>query len=56
MSEPVEKYYHVSQSQLSIARHYGGLSINGYFYIYNPEEDTLTLDKALKKRKTPTKE
>lgn len=37
-----EKFYHVSQTQLSIARHYGGCVYNGDYYLYNPNDDTLT--------------
>ena len=47
MSAP-EKIYHVSQTQLSIARHYGGLTFQGYSYTYNPNEDSLTRDDVLK--------
>jgi hypothetical protein len=38
----------VSQTQLSIARHYGGCKYNGYDYTYFPEEDTLIRDDVLK--------
>lgn len=41
MSTP-EIIYNVSQTQLSIARHYGGINYNGVEYIYNPTDDTLT--------------
>jgi hypothetical protein len=40
--EHPEIIYNVSQSQLSIARHYGGITYNGVEYVYNPADDTLT--------------
>jgi hypothetical protein len=45
MSERINRpeYFHnVSQSQLSIARHYGGCKYNGADYHYDPATDTLT--------------
>lgn len=45
-----EKIYHVSQTQLSIARFYGGCTYNGDTYLYNPEDDTLTRSDLLKKK------
>lgn len=45
-----EKYYNVSNSQLSIARHYGGINIEGTYYAYDPQTDTLTRADALKKK------
>jgi hypothetical protein len=44
-----EKYYHVSHTQMSIARHYGGIRVNGVMYHYNAGEDTLTRDDVWKK-------
>ena len=41
-------YYHVSKTQLSIARHYGGMRINGKHYTYFPHLDALVSDKTLK--------
>ena len=41
MNRP-EKIYNVSQTQLSIARFYGGCKFNGADYHYNSENDTLT--------------
>ena len=38
----------VSHGQLSIARHYGGCSFNGYEYVYDPTDDTLTHNDVLK--------
>lgn len=46
--EAPEKIYHVSQTQLSIARYYGGCSFNGHGYTYNPVDDTLTRNDVLK--------
>lgn len=46
--EAPEKIYHVSQTQLSIARYYGGCSFNGHSYTYNPVDDTLTRNDVLK--------
>lgn len=37
-----DKIYNVSKTQLSIARHYGGITYNGVYYVYNPADDTLT--------------
>jgi hypothetical protein len=51
MDKSPEKIYGVSQSQFSIARHYGGVMFNGKFYIYDPKEDSLTREDILKKEK-----
>ena len=40
-------YSHVSQTQLSIARHYGAATINGRTYIYDADADTLIRDDVL---------
>lgn len=40
MNRP-ERIRHVSQTQLSIARHYGGIKFNGADYHYDAEKDTL---------------
>jgi len=37
----------VSQTQFSIARHYGGIKFNGFGYIYFPEHDELIRDDVL---------
>lgn len=50
MNEHPEKFYNVSKSQLSIARHYGGIKYNGRQYKYNPTDDTLTLVPEKKRR------
>jgi hypothetical protein len=34
-------YTYISNSQLSIARHYGGCNIQGEKFIYIPKEDAL---------------
>lgn len=39
---------HVSQTQLSIARHYGGIIFNGSAYTYDPTTDELVRDDILK--------
>ena len=41
MNRP-ERIHNVSRSQLSIARHYGGIKFNGADYHYDAESDTLT--------------
>jgi hypothetical protein len=42
MQETPECFYNVSQTQLSIARYYGGIKYNGADYHYDAESDTLT--------------
>jgi len=37
-----ERIYNVSQTQLSVARFYGGFKFNGADYHYDAESDTLT--------------
>jgi len=37
-----ERIYNVSQTQLSVARFYGGCKFNGADYHYDAETDTLT--------------
>ena len=46
-----DKIFNVSQTQFSIARHYGGITLNGARYVYNPVEDSLTRADLLKKPK-----
>ncbi len=43
-----EIIYHVSYTQLSIARYYGGCTFNGHYYVYNKDDDTLTRDDILR--------
>lgn len=38
----------VKDTQLSIARHYGGTNVNGVHYTYIPESDELVRDDVLK--------
>lgn len=46
-----EKLYRISQTQLSIARYYGGCIFQGKEYVYNPEDDTLTRIDVFKKER-----
>lgn len=48
MTHP-ERYYHVSQTQMSIARHFGGMTVNGRKYVYDPTTDTLVRDDIVKR-------
>lgn len=48
MNHP-ERYYHVSQTQLSTARHFGCAKINGAFYVYDPKKDELIRDDVLRR-------
>lgn len=54
MTNP-EKYFRISQTQLSLARHYGGCTVNGSMYIYNPVDDSLTREDVWKKSKPKLK-
>ena len=49
MSELIKVYQNVSMSQLSIARHYGGATVNGKPYDYDYANDALVL-RAYKKK------
>ena len=40
-------YADVSRTQLSIARHYGGIPVQGRHYVYFPESDELWRDDVL---------
>lgn len=40
IDKPV-RYYNVSHTQLSIARHYGGIKVNGVEYAYDSAKDEL---------------
>jgi len=46
-----ERFYHVSQGQLSIARHYGGCTFNGHEYVYDPTSDTLIRADVLRRER-----
>lgn len=44
MSEPIyrpERISNVRSTQFSIARHYGGCKVNGVYYHYDQDSDTL---------------
>ena len=55
MNRP-ERIYNVSQSQFSVARHYGGCKINGADYHYDAASDTLTRMDIWKARCASSKE
>jgi len=40
-TKPPERIIGVSQSQFSVARHYGGCTYNGHHYHYDADTDTL---------------
>lgn len=44
-----ERFYHVSKTQLSTARHYGGCKINGATYVYDVDNDELVRFDIVKK-------
>jgi hypothetical protein len=55
-----DRYHNVSQSQMSVARYYGGMTVNGQYYAYDPTTDTLVRQdvvkreaKAKKRKKKP---
>jgi len=49
-------YANVSMTLLSIARHYGGATVQGKHFVYNPDDDSLIREDVVKwiakKRKT----
>jgi len=49
MTRTPERIENVSQGQLSIARHYGGIIFNGKEYVYNPKDDCLIRADIFKK-------
>ena len=55
MNRP-DRIYNVSQTQLSIARHYGGIEYNGANYHYDAQSDTLTRTDIWKEREATSKE
>ena len=55
MNRP-ERLYNVSQTQLSVARFYGGCKFNGADYHYDTESDTLTRMDVWKARIASSKE
>lgn len=44
-----ERFFHVSSTQLSIARHCGSITYNGRLYWYMPETDELIRDDVRKR-------
>lgn len=46
-----EEIHNVSNTQLSISRHYGGIIYNGKEYVYFPDEDKLVRKDLLNKKK-----
>lgn len=44
-----ERFYRVSSSQLSIARHYGGCKVDGAHYVFDPTTDTLVRADVVKR-------
>ncbi len=38
----------VSQTQLSIARHYGGCNVQGHHFVYNAKDDSLIREDVVK--------
>ena len=50
MTDAPEEIHNVSASQFSIARHFGGLRLNGHNYFYDPLRDILVRDDVLKRR------
>ena len=49
MAEP-EEYHHISNGPLSIARHCGGVKINGHYYVYIAAEDKLVREDVHRRR------
>ena len=52
---PIEVYTNVSCIQLSIARYYGGATVNGSHYRYDPSDDSLIRADVLKRREKEAK-
>jgi hypothetical protein len=48
--EKPERIYNVIATQFSIARHYGGCTINGVYYHYDQASDTLIREDVFKAR------
>lgn len=48
MADTPERFYRVSQTQLSIARHYSVIRYNGVHYVYDPTKDELIREDVLK--------
>ena len=47
-NKPVHAIGFVTQTQFSIARHYGGIKFKGHHYTYLPEGDQLVREDVLK--------
>lgn len=55
---PQEKIYGWLNTQLSIARHYGGISFNGHSYVIDysdPQQPLVLVKPKQRKKKEPTK-
>lgn len=48
MQQKPEIIHNVSATQFSIARHYGGCTVNGVYYYYDPRDDTLMREDVFK--------
>ena len=48
MKDAPIRYCNVSKTQLSIARYYGSMTVNGIMYIYDAATDTLTREDIVK--------
>lgn len=51
-----EEIYHVSYGQLSICRHYGGCTVFGHTYLYDPTRDMLVRIDVMRTRERVRKE
>lgn len=51
-----ERYYNVSHTQMSIARYYGGIRVNGVAYVYDPTKDELIRSDVLKREQKAKRE
>lgn len=49
-TEPPEEIHNVSESQLSVARHFGGTYFRGVHYTYDPSSDKLIRSDILRAR------
>lgn len=45
-----EEIHNVRHTHLSIARHFGGATVNGHAYVYNPVRDVLVRADVLRRR------
>ena len=50
-SRAPERIFHVSHGQLSIARHFGGITYNGASYTYIAEDDCLIRNDVFRRDK-----